>query len=423
MKERDHPAPADSTIPPSTPSQHTVQNKRRSSPYVSRSHAADTSSPSSAPRTGSPGTAHPKRGPRKHQHTVSFGSPLAQQIDTPNKSSSPPSQSNSRSYHRRQDSSTSSTANGPTSTSAQQLALIQQRYAADQHTVQQQQALHQQLAALPPSSNPRYRGSNPRNDLGINGARGMPAAGVYGGVGGGVGGGVDAASASSDRRFSEIQSDLAQKLQAAQALQLELQQRQQQQQQQQQASPVVPTVQNVTQLHPADVQQTNNALAQQLAMLTLMNELKKHEVQGSANAHPSQHDVASGNIGLGLGLGNGGGTETLMEPWSGADKLNAAGRWPIVYELPGCNLLIFCYISAGPRADPLYNPGRCVSPSLNFANLVLTCNLCRTSNVYINNLPAAFTEAHLYQLCAGFGPIISVRMMLRDTGTCYGFVL
>ncbi|KAF8307283.1 hypothetical protein DL93DRAFT_136619 [Clavulina sp. PMI_390] len=58
----------------------------------------------------------------------------------------------------------------------------------------------------------------------------------------------------------------------------------------------------------------------------------------------------------------------------------------------------------GPRADPLYNP-------------------TNTTNVYINNLPTAFTEHHLYQLCSGFGPISSVRMMLRETGTCYGFVL
>ena len=53
---------------------------------------------------------------------------------------------------------------------------------------------------------------------------------------------------------------------------------------------------------------------------------------------------------------------------------------------------------------------------------VLTA-LFSTSNVYINNLPTAFTEAHLYKLCATFGTILSVRMMLRDTGTCYGFVL
>lgn len=46
-----------------------------------------------------------------------------------------------------------------------------------------------------------------------------------------------------------------------------------------------------------------------------------------------------------------------------------------------------------------------------------------TTNVYINNLPAGFTENHLYQLCSAFGPIVSVRMMGRDTGTYYGFVL
>ena len=46
-----------------------------------------------------------------------------------------------------------------------------------------------------------------------------------------------------------------------------------------------------------------------------------------------------------------------------------------------------------------------------------------TSNVYINNLPTAFTEAHLYQLRAAFGTILNLCIMLRETGTCYGFVL
>lgn len=76
----------------------------------------------------------------------------------------------------------------------------------------------------------------------------------------------------------------------------------------------------------------------------------------------------------------------------------------------------------GTRTDPLYNPGKYVVGCRGLL-LASTHFVFSTSNVYINNLPTAFTEAHLYQLCAAFGTILSVRMMLRETGTCYGFVL
>lgn len=67
----------------------------------------------------------------------------------------------------------------------------------------------------------------------------------------------------------------------------------------------------MSQLDPNDIQQTNNALAHQLAMLTLMNEYKKNERQtaseGQYSHEQQEQETRSGigyvpNVGLGVGL-------------------------------------------------------------------------------------------------------------------------
>jgi hypothetical protein len=230
-------------------------------------------------------------------------------------------------------------------------------------------------------------------------------------------------------QIQQQQSNLYQNQRAqAQLQQQQLQQQLHQQQQQNNAnSNASPTAnQNASRLPPADIQQTNNALAQQLAMLTLMNNLKK-SADVAVGAPPASGSGGGGGMG-GVGVVGSG------VPGYGSN-LSSYGALGLGIGLPaglalngpgsgeGSNASV---TTSSPKTDPLHNPHKYAS------HIILPRGVCRyscicctisTSNVYINNLPAAFTETHLHQLCAGFGPIISVRMMLRETGTCYGFVL
>lgn len=320
-----------SSIPePSTPAQDSHKPRQKQPRTQTPRHpsggapAEDHSTPeisSSNPLSPQPGLASGvKRTSRKHQHTVSFGSPLAQQIESPSssttttnhKATSPSSQSpaSSRLHHRRQSSSTSS--GFPPATSASQLALIQQRYAADQHAVLQQRILQEQLAS---ASNLPHRGNTSRHQQTAGGetiatnnqARGVPAA-----FGEGLRAPATVRSGDPAEHLSaDTQAQILRQLQEAQG------HPSQPTSLTSYSASSVPMTQSSSHLDPNDIQQTNNALAHQLSILRLMNEYKNNkEGQPTGISHEAlveqlqqsqAHLQRLGyvpNLGSGLNMGN-----------------------------------------------------------------------------------------------------------------------
>ena len=279
------PSASQSRTPTATPSSSSAKNKQFEQQELSDQilgssliHAiADTTPhlPSAPPKDVLEASAVPasKRVTRRH---VSFGSPLAQQITTPNKISLSPS--NTARLHHRPRISVSPAGSVPFSTSAQQLALIQQRYVAEQDIAQQQRRLRGQLALSPPPTSPSglpLRLKNTGNTTLVGGARGVPATERHHNAGEEAGTkkedigheGPDAEAGYDDtRHFIHLQSPHSQL---------------QEQPLNSPYMPVVPTVSNHSDLHAIDVKQTNEALAQQLAMLTLINQFK------AVGSHPN----------------------------------------------------------------------------------------------------------------------------------------
>lgn len=209
----------------------------------------------------------PKRLTRKHN--VSFGSPLAQQITTPNKIYLSPS--NTARLHHRPRISVSPAGSVPFSTSAQQLALIQQRYVAEQDIAQQQRRLRGQLALSPTPASPGglpLRLKNTANATLVGGVRGVPATERRHDAGEETG--TKKEDIGREGPHAEAGSDAARHFVHLQSPHSQLQE----QPLNSPYMPVVPTVSNHSDLHAVDVKQTNEALAQQLAMLTLINQFK-----------------------------------------------------------------------------------------------------------------------------------------------------
>ena len=221
-----------------------------------------------------------KRPTRKHNN-VSFRSPLARQLATPNKSSFPPS--NTTRLHHRPRTSASPASSTSFGTTAQQLALIQQRYVAEQDIAQQQRRLQKQLVTPPVPVPTSPHGWLVRPEDTMN----APLMGELGTISM-IGGdddveddiGTEQQGVHHSRKDTEAESDVTRRVVQLQNPTSPLQE----QTLNSPHVPVVPDAPNPSKLHPADVKQTNDALAQQLAMLTLINQFKtadSHRNQGS----------------------------------------------------------------------------------------------------------------------------------------------
>lgn len=261
---------------PSPPSADKQHRQRQPRDYTLGSPPKDTPADtvphsSSLPPKDIPETlATPasKRVTRKHNN-VSFGSPLAQQIATPNTASLPPSNA-TRLHHRPHVTSPASSV--PFSTSAQQLALIQQRYVAEQDIAHQQRRLQKQLTMSPSLTSPRgwFLRSNDTTYT-------LPTSDISATEGSEGEAGIEQKDLHSNRRDSEADADVARRVVRSQNSHFQLQE----QLLNVPRVPVVPTISNFAELHPTDVKQTNDALAQQLAMLTLINQFKTSESHAS----------------------------------------------------------------------------------------------------------------------------------------------
>jgi hypothetical protein len=197
---------------------------------------------------------------------VSFGSPLAQQIVTPNLSPS----NAARLLHHPQVTA-SPTSSVSFSTSAQQLALHQQLYVAEMYFPHHKTRLQKQLAMSPSLSSPRgWRLQS--NDIANN----LPTSDISTTEGsrdteGETG--IEQIDTRNTRPDSEADSDATRRVVRSQNPHSQLEE----QPLNSPHVPVVPTLSHYAKLHPTDVKQTNDALAQQLAMLTLINQFKTSE--------------------------------------------------------------------------------------------------------------------------------------------------